>query len=337
MKSINYLLIVFAVVAFTTGCKNVSYKKTKSGLLYKIFPSNGKGELMKIGNVAKYNVTYRLNDDSLLYSSYGKAPAYDNVREDNPAAYNISEIFTMMKKGDSAVTVQFFDSLIKRGAQIPFPTNKGDRLVTHLTIIEVFASDSTARPDYNAEMEKDKPRQMKEQAEQMAKAQKQEEEQMEKTKKERDEQQLKEIEQWEKSGEVGKELKEMERWLAAKKINAQKTGKGTYVFIQQQGTGPAAEPGKYVNIKYTGKVLATDSTFQTATYAIKLGTSAVIRGWTEGLQLFKQGGKGTIYIPGFLAWGANPGPAGKPFAPVLFDVEILEVSDKPIAQQQPQQ
>src|SRR4030095_8961240 len=136
-------------------------------------------------------------------------------------------------------------------------------------------------------------------------------------------QQLKEIEDSEKSGEAAKELKEMESWLAANKIKAQKTGKGTYVVIQEQGTGPAAELGKYVNVKYTGKILAKDSVFQSNSYAFKLGTT-VIHGWTEGLQLFKQGGKGTLYIPGFLAYGSNPGPAGKPFAPLIFDVAILQ-------------
>ena len=61
--------------------------------------------------------------------------------------------------------------------------------------------------------------------------------------------------------------------------------------------------------------------------------SRLIRGWNEGLVLFKKGGKGTLYIPGFLAYGADPnGPARKPFAPLIFDVEILEVSDKPISQ-----
>ncbi len=323
MKRANYLLLAIAALSFAVACKNVNYKKTKSGLLYKIFPGKGNDTLMKIGNVVKYNVIYKLNDDSLLYTSYGKAPAYDNVRANDPPPYNISELFTMMKKGDSAVTVQMFDSLIKRGAQIPFPTKKGDRLVTHIHIIEVFPSEGQARPDFTAEMEKDKPRQIKEQEEQMAKVQKQQ-----------DEQQAKELEGLEKSGEVAKELKAMETWLALKKISAQKTGKGTFVHIDQQGTGPAAEIGKYVNVKYTGKILITDSAFQSNVYSFKLGTT-VIRGWTEGLQLFKQGGKGTLYIPGFLAYGADPGPAGKPYAPLKFDVEMLEVSDKPIEQQQP--
>jgi FKBP-type peptidyl-prolyl cis-trans isomerase len=195
-----------------------------------------------------------------------------------------------MKKGDSAVTIQSIDTLMKQGMQLPPTAQKGDRIVTSFSILNVFTADSTARADFDKEKEKSE------------------------------------------SVEIAKGLKDMDTWLAAKKINAQRTGKGTYVHIDEPGTGPAVEIGKYVNVKYTGKVLETDSTFQSSTYDIKLGTDPVIQGWLEGLQLFKQGGKGTIYIPGFLAYGQNPGPAGKPYAPLLFDVEILQVSDQPINQ-----
>jgi FKBP-type peptidyl-prolyl cis-trans isomerase len=121
----------------------------------------------------------------------------------------------------------------------------------------------------------------------------------------------------------------MEAYLASKKISAQKTGKGTFVHIDQQGTGLAAQEGKYVNVKYTGKHLDTDSTFQSSTYSFQLGMGKAIPGWDEGLKLFKQGGKGTLYIPGFLCYGKNP-PAGSPFKPLepmKFDIELLEVSD----------
>ena len=43
----------------------------------------------------------------------------------------------------------------------------------------------------------------------------------------------------EKSGEAAKGVKEMEEFLKAKNITAQKTGKGTFVLIKEQGTGPA--------------------------------------------------------------------------------------------------
>jgi FKBP-type peptidyl-prolyl cis-trans isomerase len=49
----------------------------------------------------------------------------------------------------------------------------------------------------------------------------------------------------------------------------------------------------------------------------------VIEGWDEGLKLFKAGGKGTLYIPGFLAYGKNANPPFKSFEALTFDVEVL--------------
>ena len=41
MKKINYLVTVVAVLSLTVACDQVTYKKTKSGLAYKIFPAGG--------------------------------------------------------------------------------------------------------------------------------------------------------------------------------------------------------------------------------------------------------------------------------------------------------
>jgi len=329
MKRLNYLSLIVAVLTLTVACNKVSYKKTKTGLLYKIYPGNGKDSLAKLGNVVKFQVTAKLND-SLIYTSYGKMPAYELISEQGND-YHVRELFPMMRKGDSAVSVQMVDTLFRKGPEVQQQLSfakRGDRIITSIYILEVFKVDSIARADFNAEMEKDKPRQAKEQEEQMAKM-----------KKEAKEKQDKEDLELEKSGEIAKELKEIEALLASKNINAQKTGKGTYVYIQEKGTGPQAASGKYLTVKYTGKLLDTDSTFQSNAYSFKLGDQEVIRGWDEGLQLFNKGGKGTLFVPGFLAYGANPNPGSpfKPFQALKFDVEILEVSDTLLPQPTPPQ
>jgi FKBP-type peptidyl-prolyl cis-trans isomerase FkpA len=324
MKKLNYVLLMIAPLALVISCGKMSYRKTKSGLVYKIFPSNGKDSLIKPGEIAKFQFVAKLND-SVLYSSYDKMPGYAKLMPLEPPPYNLLEILPLMKKGDSAVTVQMVDSLLKKGEQLPPSAKKGDRITTTLRVTEVFATDSATMIDYNAEMERDRPRQMKEQ-----------QEQAEKMEKERKEQLAKEEIELEKSGEIPREIQAMEAYLASKKISAQKTGKGTFVHIEQQGTGPAAEDGKYVNVKYTGKHLDTDSTFQSSSYSFQLGMRKAIPGWDEGLKLFKQGGKGTLYIPGFLCYGKNPQPGSpfKPFEPLKFDIELLNVSDTAIAQMQ---
>lgn len=308
-----------AIVFFMTGCSRLDYKKTKTGLLYKIIPTNdSKGAVAKDGDVLKFNFIQK-TDDTVLRSSYGKLPGYQPISKGNVMPYDPSEIFSMLRKGDSAVTVLLVDSLVAKGilqAPIPPPFKRGGRILVTFKVLDLFTSDSVARKDLNAEMAKDQPRRQKEMKEQLALQEKQMKEQ-----RQHDE------EEYRKSGEIDRELKSMKDYLASKKITAEQTGKGTFVAIKQQGTGPALNDGDTVTVKYTGKRLATDSVFQSSTYTFPLGQGRVIEGWDEGLKLFKSGGKGTLYIPGFLAYGKNGNRPFKPFDPLIFDIEVL--SSKP--------
>jgi len=314
MKYNLSLLSFLTVMIFTiAGCGSLDYKKTKSGLLYKIISSgNSKNPIAKENNYLKFNVVTKLND-SVIYSSYGKMPGYSKVVAAKEADYSPVEIFGMLKKGDSAITVSMIDTFLKRGManQLPPGAKKGDRMVITFKVLDVFTNDSAIQKDYNSEMVKDKPRQQKEMQEQMAIQ-----------KKQIKEMRAKQEEDWRKSGEIDKELKNMESYLASKKITAQKTGSGTFVVIKQQGTGASVKDEDTVTVKYTGRILATDSVFQSDSYTFPLGEAAVIQGWDEGIKLFKVGGKGTIYIPGFLAYGANARPPFRAFEALIFDVEL---------------
>jgi FKBP-type peptidyl-prolyl cis-trans isomerase FklB len=62
---------------------------------------------------------------------------------------------------------------------------------------------------------------------------------------------------------------------------------------------------------------------QPATFAL----TEVIRGWTEGLQLMKEGDKFMFYIPQELGWGERgSGAQIPPFATVIFEVELIKVN-----------
>jgi len=60
-----------------------------------------------------------------------------------------------------------------------------------------------------------------------------------------------------------------------------------------------------------------------------LGQGQVIAGWDEGISLMNAGGKATLIIPSKLAYGergaGNDIPAN---SPLVFDVELISVSDK---------
>jgi FKBP-type peptidyl-prolyl cis-trans isomerase FklB len=55
----------------------------------------------------------------------------------------------------------------------------------------------------------------------------------------------------------------------------------------------------------------------------------VIRGWTEGLQLMKVGGKWTFYIPSDMAYGPQRRSAViGPNSTLIFEVELLSIEGK---------
>lgn len=323
MKRLQILgLVVCAAMAFT-GCKNSDYKTSPNGLKYKIIDGGGK-DSVKEGDVLKMNMVVKLSGskDSVMHDSYGKMPIFVKIPVipvDQPV-YSPDEIYKLFKKGDSIIAVTYVDSAIAKGlvqeAQLPPFMKRGDKITYYYKVIEVFKNDSLAQADYQKELEKDAPRAKKEQDEMMEKA--------------RIEQQgilKRDIDSLNKIGAVAAQEKEIVDFLQAKGIKAIKTQMGTFVNVENAGTGSSVVDGKFVTLKYIGKKILIDSTFETNSFTMPIGKGASIPGFEDGLKQFKEGGKGTIYIPGYLAYGKNNPPIFKQYEALSFAVEITKVSD----------
>ncbi|MFN4313379.1 MAG: FKBP-type peptidyl-prolyl cis-trans isomerase [Chitinophagaceae bacterium] len=303
--------------ALLTSCGKLSYHKTKSGLLYKIVRGDKGDSSIAPGSWVKLHFEQKLND-SVLQSSFGKMPAYARVMPGQNVDYSPLEVLPFLKVGDSAVVVLMIDSMVRKGVMPQLPENIKitDRIVYNFRVLEVFANDSLYRLDEERERALDAPRQEKEREEQMAKMRK---ELMEKRRQEEEE--------MEKSGEAAKGIKAMQDYLASAGINnAKMQGKGTFVVVDNPGTGEQARPGKYVKLNYVGSLIRNDSTFDKGTLERKLGEGELIAGMEEGLEAFRAGGKGVLYIPGFRAYGKSH-PRFRPFEPMKFEIEVLQVSD----------
>lgn len=323
MKKLLLLVTVFYTLSGYAQQSPV-YSKTKTGLKYRIIPSGNQGATAKPGDWLKLHFTQKRNNDSLLADSYGKMPAYVQAVSDTAIAYNPVEIFPQLRRGDSAIVIMFIDSLLARHltepSQLPPFLKAGDSLLLTFRVMEIFRNDSLYQADAQAEYERDRPRQEKESQEQMAKMQEAMQQQRES-----------EWQALEQSGEGALQRKVVEDYLAAKHFTAKKTPKGTYVVIKEQGTGPQATAGKYITVKFTGRILATDSLFESDSYSFQLGKGMALEGWDEGLLLFSTGGKGTLYIPGYMAYGKNP-PPQSPFRAdeaLAFDIEVVKIADEP--------
>ena len=95
------------------------------------------------------------------------------------------------------------------------------------------------------------------------------------------------------------------------------------------GKGATAVAGKTVKVHYTGW-LTNGTKFDSSVdrgepFAFPLGGGRVIKGWDEGVQGMKVGGKRQLKIPPELGYGARgAGGVIPPNATLIFDVELLD-------------
>ncbi len=113
----------------------------------------------------------------------------------------------------------------------------------------------------------------------------------------------------------------------AKQPGVKTTKSGLQYKTIVEGNGAQPGPTDKVNVHYHGTLIdgtVFDSSVQRG-QPISFGLNQVIAGWTEGLQLMKEGGKTIFYIPADLAYG--PRAQGKiPANSVLiFEVELFKV------------
>ena len=97
------------------------------------------------------------------------------------------------------------------------------------------------------------------------------------------------------------------------------------------GTGELATPHKWYSIHYTGYL--TDGTkFDSSLdrgepISIPYGQHRVIPGWDTGFGGMRVGGKRRLFIPYQLGYGANPHQAIPAKSELIFDVELVAISD----------
>lgn len=108
------------------------------------------------------------------------------------------------------------------------------------------------------------------------------------------------------------------------------TPSGLKYADQVVGTGEVAVAGKTVNVHYTGW-LENGKKFDSSVdrgqpFSFPLGAGRVIKGWDEGVQGMKVGGKRKLTIPSNLGYGPQgAGGVIPPNATLIFDVELLGV------------
>jgi FKBP-type peptidyl-prolyl cis-trans isomerase FklB len=131
-----------------------------------------------------------------------------------------------------------------------------------------------------------------------------------------------------------KNKKEGEAFLAG---NSKKEGvvvlpSGLQYQVLVEGTGKQPKATDTVTVQYRGTSIdgtEFDSSYkrgQPATFAL----NQVIKGWTEGVQLMKEGGKIKLFVPSELGYGERgAGAQIGPNSTLIFEVELVSVGQAP--------
>ena len=134
-----------------------------------------------------------------------------------------------------------------------------------------------------------------------------------------------------------KEKEQAEENIAKGKAYLEENGKregvittksGLQYEVLTEGTGKSPMATDKVRCHYEGRLTdgsVFDSSYQRGEPA-DFGLNQVIAGWTEGVQLMKEGAKYRFHIPYLLGYGERgAGASIPPYATLVFDVELIKV------------
>lgn len=277
------------------------YKRTESGLQYKIFET-GSGPAAVAGSTVKLHYSQLLHD-TVTGTTEGKLPYYKALIPGTIFPYDPFEALTKgVRSGDSVVVIQRIDSLMKKGklTQLPPHLKPTDELIIRIKVLKVFPfdimkpghADSLIRIDKEAERNK-----------------------MD-------------------SLQTVLGPKRVEEYLHSKNITAALQQHGTYVEIMKAGDGMQADSGKNVVVKYKvanlqGKVLDTnmDTSFRrTEPLKFVVGSAYMPRSVDLAIRGLKRGGHARIYIPAMVAVRDMPNGGEQPsYEDLVFEVILEDV------------
>jgi hypothetical protein len=124
--------------------------------------------------------------------------------------------------------------------------------------------------------------------------------------------------------------------IAAQVQDTVTTDSGLKYLVIEKGEGVKAEPGKEATVHYTGYLtdgkVFDSSLKRNQPLSFTIGEGKVIKGWDEGVALMHVGDKFRFIIPPQLGYGERgAGTVIPPNATLIFDVQLLEVSEPKLA------
>jgi len=307
-------LIASLVISFVFNCTLANAQKKSNGksksktdvpkgftvspnnLVYKLVRTTKSARSAQISDVLSFRAQYFIkknNQDSLLFDSKVNPGGMVTLQLSAPSYKgDLMEGLAMMHQGDSATFFVPADSFFLKTVQLdhlpPF-ISTGEKMRFEIGMVEINT------------------------VEEMQKKQAV----------------LDSIAQIEMKTQNEKEMQVLLAKMAEKGETQTPEPSGLIIIQRQKGNGVKPLAGQKVSVHYTGTLLdgtVFDSSVQrNEPISFTLGEGQVIKGWDEGIAAIEVGGKATLMIPSWLAYGARamgPIPAN---ASLIFEVELVKI------------
>ncbi|MBO6117642.1 MAG: FKBP-type peptidyl-prolyl cis-trans isomerase [Bacteroidales bacterium] len=291
-------------LALNAQNKIEEFVTSPEGVMYKIEKANPDGQRVKEGDlvIGKYAIYY---GDTLVFNGFRKPsqPMFPVNKENNVFKGDLIDGLRLMHCGETTVFAFDKDTMVK------YPTGLNKNIQAQYIFYRVQIDSVTTIAEY----------QRQQQQEIMAKQ------------KEADSMRV-------------IESKMIEDYLTENNWD-KKTVEGIFVKHLVSGKGAKVKNGDVVKINYTGQLL-DGKVFDTSLESVakennkyypsrnyeplefKIGEGRMIRGFEIAARQLSKGGKAVVLLPSYLAYGDRDMGDIKPYSPLLFTVELVDISTK---------
>jgi len=282
---------------------NSGYKQAPGGMLYNIHVDKG-GPKIKVGDFISVNVIAKTDADSVIFSTYEQGSRSNRILQKG-APGDVMSVFENLSEGDSVTVKTNMDSLYKKGMRRP--PIKGKYIVYELKVEKVISKGAGKGADtvWNAQIKKYMDTQV--------------------------------------AAMKNSETAKFKKYIDDNKMVGVSTPDGLFYTITKPGTGDKPAVGDTAEVYYTakftnGKVFETNVKeiaqknnnynpgLQYKTIKIPVGVHKVIAGWDEGLLQMNKGAKATLVVPSKLAYGEQGYAVVPPYTPLVFDIEVVNIT-----------
>jgi FKBP-type peptidyl-prolyl cis-trans isomerase FkpA len=288
-----------------TSCSNSPYEgfeATDSGLYYAFYKQNESGKTPELKDILYTHMSLsvkRESGDSLLFDSKSFPDYPESIKfiqlSEPMFKGDIMEGLKMMHIGDSASFIVSADSFFLKAnkmEQMPPGIASGSFLQFQIGLVDIKSEQETMakleelRTKMQVQNQADADRRMKEEPE------------------------------------------VIQEYITRKGIKEKPTASGMYYIETEKGNGPKVKKGQLVTMQYTGYLIngkKFDSSFDHGQpFSFTLGKGEVIGGWEEGVSMMNVGSSATFIIPSVLGYGSNGSGPIPPFAPLIFEVQLMK-------------